>query len=1655
MKKTDTKSRVTVYARNRLQKKLQVAAILLITGFFTNVANAQLSGNFTIGKTGDFKTFTDAVDSLAQVGVSGPVEFKVSAGTFNEQVKIPYISGASSGNTITFKGAGKGTGGTLLTFDVNNFYTSVLEVNSATNIIFKDLHIKQTNCTEGRFTVGLIYASEIVFDNCHIEAPRASACSNLPNIWGLEALHIEGSSFNTFTNNRFNGGSLTINAGYWGSGYDVYSDNKIVGGTYNTIQFYDGQNLEFVHNEIDSADYSDNLALSADYCSGIKVAYNSILGHNNASGMNFTQNNISNNTTPGQVYNNFINLRSSNMRIGIGVFYYAWSPAQVDFIVAHNTINVVNAPRGEALSVENENVTGVQVLNNSITRRKGGIAMSFLYPQAEDAISGNNFYNGNTGDLVQYGRSAYTNIADYKTAAAALGHGLYDQSMDVIFKGARDLHLDQSTKAPWGPITFITDDIDGETRCKSFVTAGADESFYKNNDHYAQPGMPSFTEPAEVYHKNPVVFENDAKAGKAEKYSWYINNRWITDSMHLATVLEGPNDTVKLVAYNCGGMDSFISVVQVKTPTSVPVTDFISNKSNIIQGETVKLFDISTNYPSAWLWEITPKQVFKGDEMKPAYEFVYGDETSQNIQVRFLQGGNYKVCYTASNIVGSGNTECVTSYIEVTPSVNLGSGTVKVSDLSGYIFDNGGRDKPYRYAEPYQDRLVIGECADSVYLVFKSFDLNCGQFDGDFLRIYEGTNNRGRALHCTSNTTPWGYGPGLTGNAASSCLNACSPITLTGTDTFKAKGSMYIEMSANTDRSFAGFEAYYWVKPKKQTAPVAKFVSADSVCINSPIAFSNESTGDDMKFLWDPDADGEYEALGKNISYMYFMDGKFTISMIAFNCGGSDTFSKEISVYLPQAPIAQFMADNTTPTTDDVVFLTANVPQCVDDYTWKFTPASGKGEAIFVNGSSERSPNPNVRFTDTGCYSVTLYVLNSNGEDEVKVNCFIRVREPYCKPAVKTLIQDVGISEVQFGSFSSQSAQGESAFTDYTNNASKAIHAELGVSYTVNVKRNTNKHKVTRTIWIDWNYDGEFDNVTEKVAEEVNSTAKDWNTSISIPLNATTGATVMRVAVNQGTYTNKACGRNEFGEYEDYRLYIRPDMTKPVITLIGDTTITFEQGTNYVDAGATANDNLDGDLTASIVVTEPVSGFNTIPGTYYYRYNVKDVADNQAKEVIRKIIVVADFTAPKLIVAGGDTLETILYSAAAYTPPAVLQADDLVDGDLSGIVKIDNPVNMNVVDTYLVTYTVTDVSKNTATVVKTVIVKDTVKPVITVYGDNPYYHNVSDIYVDWGVTMTDNYYPVNTLNDALITTNNLNVNVPGTYEYVYTVKDGSGNLATTKRIVIVGDMVPPVVSIIGDTIVVVEVNTRYQDPGFNATDNYTTNIIKQTLGSFYSNFPNGIPTQLDTFHIVYTATDMGNNSVSKTRYIVVKDQTEPVISLKGTPNATVCRWEAYADAGYDVADNYYTNADITVTTEGDWTANSSGIEGPYSLRYKAVDKSGNIGYSEWRTIWVRSPYEFPCATNVSIGDANALEKAISIFPNPNSGKFSVQAALPGAEKLKLTVTNMLGQEVAVITDGLMNNAAFQVDLSSQPAGVYLLNVSTANHTATKRIVISK
>ncbi|WP_110932333.1 S-layer homology domain-containing protein [Paenibacillus bouchesdurhonensis] len=180
------------------------------------------------------------------------------------------------------------------------------------------------------------------------------------------------------------------------------------------------------------------------------------------------------------------------------------------------------------------------------------------------------------------------------------------------------------------------------------------------------------------------------------------------------------------------------------------------------------------------------------------------------------------------------------------------------------------------------------------------------------------------------------------------------------------------------------------------------------------------------------------------------------------------------------------------------------------------------------------------------------------------------------------------------------------------------------------------------------------------------------------------------------------------------------DVTKPVITLLGEPVVHLPAGTEYTDAGATAMDDRDGDITDRIVttVTGSVYGLTaidtSIPDVYTIRYNVSDDAGNAANEVTRTVIVTegveADVTKPVITLLGEPVVR--LAVGAGYTDAGATASDDR-DGDISDRIVTtvtsgvygETKLNTSKAGTYTFHYNVNDAAGNAADeVTRTVIV---------------------------------------------------------------------------------------------------------------------------------------------------------------------------------------------------------------------------------------------------------------------------------------------------------------------------------------------------------------
>ncbi|MDB4180870.1 DUF5011 domain-containing protein [Flavobacteriaceae bacterium] len=453
-------------------------------------------------------------------------------------------------------------------------------------------------------------------------------------------------------------------------------------------------------------------------------------------------------------------------------------------------------------------------------------------------------------------------------------------------------------------------------------------------------------------------------------------------------------------------------------------------------------------------------------------------------------------------------------------------------------------------------------------------------------------------------------------------------------------------------------------------------------------------------------------------------------------------------------------------------------------------------------------------------------------------------------------------------------------------------------------------------------------------------------TSSNLTFNPITGK-VEYDAVNVGENSPIDFGSdgNDVGAWDSGLTLLSPDTTLPVITLIGEAVVSIEIGSTYVDGGATASDNVDGDITSNITTDVSDVDEQTV-GSYTVYYNVSDLAGNAAIEVTRTVNVV-DTSIP-VITLTGDEIVTIevgtTYADAGAT--ATDNYDD--DTTLTASITTDvSNVDNQTVGSYSVTYNVSDVAGNVATeVTRTVNVVDTNIPFITLTGEAIVTIEVGSTYVDGGATASDNVDGDITSNITTDVTNVDNSTV-GSYTVTYNVTDASGNVATeVTRTVNVVDTTAPVITLTGDAIVTNEGGTGYADGGATATDNYDDNTT--LTASITTDVSNVDEQTVGSYTVYYNVSDLaGNAAIEVTRTVNVIDTTIPVITLTGDAVVTIVVDATYLDAGATAFDTVDSDLTTAIVVSGTVDVSTVGV---YILRYNVTDTTGNVAVEVTRTV---------------------------------------------------------------------------------------------------------
>jgi PKD repeat protein len=1429
-----------------------------------------LSGNYTIGPApSDFLTFSDALSILNNCGINGPVKFTVKKGTYNERVVLTQVNGASATNTITFDGISSDS--VKLIYAGASPTAATIAFNGADYVTFKNMTIQNTGTSYG---VGAWFGSSANYntiDNCKIIVDTVGTATYVIPVMssGSETSYStagDNSNYTTISNCLLKGGYF--GATFYGSNttakctnnsvinckfdkqyyygiYSYYQTNpsfikcsirnfRNTTGSYGMYTYYN-DNPEIVGNYIEAFIYG----LYHYYCTSSNIANNYI----QAGYMGMYIYYLTNPVDSATIINNMVRA-SGNSSYSYSNGLYLYYSAKVS--VYHNTFQT-DTTYGTPTSYGSAQIryaSGYIRVKNNIFMALGNLPCFNTDGAgiATDDLDFNNYYTATSGNIIGYwGTTSYTSLTVWKSAMPQYNKNSLSINPQLVSK--YNFHLKSNSPFLRGTYLGIMYDYDNDSRCLSSPTMGVDEYNHPYQKLQADFYLDSFVCTNSMY-----TFLNKASINDPKTHYWYLNNVFQTRSFNFSYKFTTSGiDTVTLISQNCSTKDTITRVFTVKPATGAPVSTFIANKNLVEVYENVSLIDLSSSCPQGWKWKILPDSI--DDPLlgyrTPTYALTSGKDTSQFPQLTFLYSGHYTICLTTYNAIGTGTTYCVNDYIEVKPSSMLCIYPFDTREAYGTLYDEGG------YLGQYSPNKTCGfsihPCASSVRLVFTSFDIQTG----DYIRIFDGPDNKSRPLW---NTITYQYGlnngtfvPGLAD-------------TFVGTS-----GKLYIELSADASTQGNGFVANWTSVQETYTPPDASFDVADTVCNGVPTIFHNTSTGTQNESYWDFDNDSYTDDNTKDGVYRYLWDGDYTCKLTVSGCGGVDTFSKKIYVQTSySSPQFEIIADNYKPNIfNELVTISENTTKnCVDSTIWNITPKS----FTLVSGNLKNSYNLGLKFNDTVCYNFEVIGIYHGMSDTVYYPCFIKPLL-YCRPVSSNVNPDIGISRVAINDINNYSDAGLTEYTDFTNSVSTDL--EKGARYDITIERKTNFNPISRKVWIDYNHDGYFNDVTELAAYDSSSASLSWTGMISLPANTDYITTRMRVGTALAGTKNTPCGPNYFGEYEDYKVRFIPDKTKPVISLIGATMLHVREcSPAFVDPGFIAYDNVDTHMADSVIVSGTVDPKK--PGTYQIKYNLKDAAGNIADELIRTVIVDKE-TAPPVFSLKGTITDTIQVFNS-WTDPGYT-AYDTCSG-LDTVVIINN-LDTSKLGTYNINYEAFDKSGNSVKAGRTITVVDITPPVIKSVSKDTIVIRVNQLLPNPLYTLTDNYYPYYNIN--VVIKGSYYDNFPngeatnlGYYTFRYIATDGSGNSDSIGFVIHVIDDISPVLQLNGYVYYQLCRFDTLTDPGFKVKDNFDKNPKVIKSGSYVSDYL--VNRRVGTYVLVYTAIDNSGNQTVLSRSIFVTDK---------------------------------------------------------------------------------------------------------------------------------------------------------------------------------------
>lgn len=461
-----------------------------------------------------------------------------------------------------------------------------------------------------------------------------------------------------------------------------------------------------------------------------------------------------------------------------------------------------------------------------------------------------------------------------------------------------------------------------------------------------------------------VTFTNNSNG--ATSYLWdFGDGQTSTAANPVHTYAAGGVYTVQLTATNDCGSNITTKTVVVSAP---PIASFSATPTTGCGPLSVQFTSTSTGNPTSWNWS------FAGGNPSSS--------TEQNPLVVYNTPGTYSVTLVVANGIGS-DTVTLTNFVTVnttpatgfTSSVNGNTATFTNTSTNATSYSwNFGDNQTSTQANPTHTYAN----------------------DGTYTVVLTSTNACGTT---TATQTVVIVTPPTAGFTASP-TSGCGPLTVQYTSTSSANATNFNWTFAggNPSSSTAQNPSVVYATPGTysvtltvsnpagsntatqinyitvNTAPTSGFTSSTNGLTAS---FTNTSTNA-TSYSWN--FGDNQTSTATNPTHTYANDGTYTVTLTATNACGNVTTTQTVVIVTP--PLAAFSASPTTGCAPLSVQFTNASSANATNFNWQFPGG---------NPSSSTAQNPTVVYNTPGTYSVTLTASNSAGSNTATQTNYITV----------------------------------------------------------------------------------------------------------------------------------------------------------------------------------------------------------------------------------------------------------------------------------------------------------------------------------------------------------------------------------------------------------------------------------------------------------------------------------------------------------------------------------------------------------------------------------------------------------------------------------------------------------------------------------------